>query len=125
MGKLIKPSQEWGNIKEVEKLIKKAKKDAELVKRFQAIRSLMKGHSIIQISDILNCSQSSVKNWRDIWNTSGPVGLESNYQGRKSKYIEKVKVEIDRIFNDQQEHEEIIVSAKMIHDFIKKNSTTN
>jgi len=121
MGKRIKPNQKWGDIREVEKLYKNTK-DADFSRKLQAIRLLMKDYSIVQVADILGCGKSTIKNWRDNWNKGGVEELKSNNKGRKSAYLDKVKKEVERIFDNQTDNKDIIVSGKMIHDFIKKNA---
>jgi transposase len=122
MGRLIKPTDKWGSLSEIEDLLKK-EKDAVLAKKLNAIRLMMSGFKRKDTAFILNASESSIKNWRTAWNESGIAGLKTDYPGSVSKVDEPMRAEIKEIIEVKRNINGRVVTGKLIIGYLKKNSS--
>jgi len=122
MPNIIRPSNKWATVEQVEEWYKK-EKDANLLKKLNTIRLLMLGRSRKEVSEIIGVSESTIKNWRTNWNKNGIDGLKAKYPGRISKVTKKIKAEIIDVIEIKQEINGQIITGKLIHGYLKKNTT--
>ncbi len=121
MGKLVKPTEKWGTLSEIEALYKK-EKDAILANKLNAIRLMMSGYPRKEVAFILNVSESSIKNWRTAWNEAGLEGLKTHYPGSVSKVDRQMRTEIKEIIEVKRNINGRIVTGKLITGYLKKNT---
>jgi transposase len=121
MGKLIKPTDKWGSLSEIEALYKK-EKDTILATKLNAIRLMMSDYPRQEVAYILDVSESSIKNWRTAWNKSGVAGLKTHYPGSVSKVDEPMRLELKEIIEVKRNINGRIVTGKLITGYLKKNT---
>lgn len=121
MPRRIPAEEKWGTCQEIERWLRE-EKDKDIGDRLNAIRLLMKGYRRKEVAEIIGVCEATVKNWRNLWNEGGREGLRACYKGRKSKVPEEIRVEIEEIIDIKKEINGRMVTGKLIHGYIKKNT---
>jgi len=121
MSRIIKPSEKWGTLEEVERWYKK-EKDKTISIKLNAIRLLMKRKPQQEIAELLKVAASTIRLWRKKWNTGGMEALKNNHCGSKSKITEEMRAEIEEIIDIKKVINGKTVTAKLIVGYIKKNT---
>jgi len=122
MPNLIKPDTRFGDLEEVARLCRR-ERDARLSERLHAIRLLMSGESQSETARVLNVSIATIRAWTARWNQAGLEGLRPRHQGSRSRLTPEVELDIRGVIEVQHEIDGRIVTGKLIHGYLKKNTT--
>ena len=122
MPSLIKPDTRFGDLQEVARLCRR-ERDARLSQRLHAIRLLMSGESQSETARVLDVCVATIRTWTVRWNQAGVEGLRPRHQGSRSRLTPEIELDIRGVIDVQQEIDGRIVTGKLIHGYLKKNTT--
>jgi transposase len=96
---------------QLNKIIKKKKKELEIIDRLIFIRFLYKGKTVDETCDFMDISLSTGHRWLDRWNEEGCDGLFNRYSngGRKSKLTENQF----KLLDEMMQKDDYLTTKKM------------
>uniref|UniRef100_UPI0025D61A13 helix-turn-helix domain-containing protein n=1 Tax=uncultured Methanobrevibacter sp. TaxID=253161 RepID=UPI0025D61A13 len=103
-------------IDEINELLKQYKNNAEVHNRLIFIKALLKGHTITEVTSILDVSRQTGSRWLKNYNKYGLDGLVSNRQNSGTKC--KLSNEQLRILNEEISNPNKSYTIKQAHKFI-------
>jgi putative transposase len=101
----------------LKKLIKNAKKDCGMFKKYSLIYAVKNGKKVSEACEFLHISEPTGHRWLDRYNEEGETGLKPNYEnmGRPPKLSAEFKDELPRILENEDNLTPQRV-YKIIHD---------
>jgi len=83
----------------------------------------MDGETQREVARVLAVSVATIREWTVRWNQAGIEGLRPRHQGSRSRLTPEVAVDIREVIEVQHVIDGRIVTGKLIHGYLKKNTT--
>ncbi|MCL2116170.1 MAG: helix-turn-helix domain-containing protein [Methanobrevibacter sp.] len=106
------------NRKDLRKLVKKHKQEADVLRKLYLIQLLYDGKTVEKASELMDVSLSTGHRWLDEWNEGGYEGLYPKYKngGRKAKLTDEQFKKLDELM-----HKETFLTTRKVHEMIQEN----